>query len=167
MDFEVFYNSLYSLAIKYTVKKIQSIQDAEDLVCDSFLYCYDHFPHYDSKKASLKTWFFLVLSSRIKNYYRDKKIAMPLEENESLSSKEDDFLIQASNLMEMRQMIANAFTSLPEMQRQIVILRYFYGFDTVETAKRVGIAPGYVRTQLSRALSKMRIYLEKEGYQEE
>lgn len=162
IDFESFYNQLHPLAVAYAMKKVSCDQDAEDLVCDAFLYCHANFSAYNPSKASYKTWFFIVLKSRINNYYRDKKPTVPLEELGEFPS-DDDYLIEAVRLQEQRQMIAEALRVLPEMQRQIVIFRFFQDCDTAETAKRVGITQGNVRTQLSRALAKMRKYCEMKG----
>ena len=164
-EFEIFYNQYYTSAYRYTVKKIQNFHDAEDLVCDVFMYCYDHFYDYDANKASLGTWLYLILNSRIKNYYRGKKQTISIDFMEDDIDRNASYIDQALELETLRQNLAEAIQTLSESQRKIVILRYFQGLDTADTAKKVGISVGNTRTQLSRALVKIRNYLEANGYE--
>jgi RNA polymerase sigma-70 factor (sigma-E family) len=52
--------------------------------------------------------------------------------------------------------IMAALLRLPERQRQVVALRLFLDFDTAQTAKALGIAPGTVQSHLGRALAALR-----------
>jgi len=52
--------------------------------------------------------------------------------------------------------IMAALLKLPERQRQVVALRLFLDFDTAQTAKALGIAPGTVQSHLGRALAALR-----------
>lgn len=156
MNFEEFYKKFYARAYAYTMRKIQNSQDAEDLVCNVFLYCYDHFSEYSESKASIGTWLYLILNSRIKNHYRDKKQYVALEAIDEFLGSYDNDLAKAVELEEMRTALAKALEALSEIQRQIVIYRYFQDCTTAEMARRVGLTEGNVRTQLSRALAKMK-----------
>jgi len=165
ISFEEFYEKNYSTALHYTAKKVRNMQDAEDLVCDAFFYCYDHFSDYDPGKASLGTWLYLILNSRIKNYYRDTKQYADIDEMKEFLPSGDNYLEQAVELEADRQMLADGLNILSETQRRIVVLRYFQGCSTAETAQEVQLTEGNVRTQLSRALDKMKKYFAMRGYE--
>lgn len=62
------------------LKLIENAHDAEDLTEEAFVYCYRRYADYDPGKSALSTWLYLVVNSRIKNYYRDRKEAVDLEE---------------------------------------------------------------------------------------
>ena len=162
--FEAFYEKYFNTALYYTAKKVRSIQDAEDLVCDAFFYCYDHFSSYDESRASLGTWLYMILNSRIKNYYRDSKQYTDLDELREILPDGSNYMEQAVELEANRRMLAEGLNTLSETQRRIVILRYFQGCSTAETARQLQITEGNVRTQLSRALDKMRKYFDMRGY---
>ena len=45
--FEDVYRQYYSTLLFYTMKKVGSKEDAEDLVQNALIYCYDHYEEYD------------------------------------------------------------------------------------------------------------------------
>lgn len=162
MEFKEFYQQNYPKAVLYTSKKIGNYSDAEDLVCDVFAYCYEHYAHYDPGKASESTWLYVILNSRIKNYYRDRKELIDLSQMKGLSS-ETDYIQEACELGEMREMLAKALEMLSERARQVVIMRYFYGYSTAETAKRLGLTESNARVILTRAIKEMKKYCDLSG----
>ena len=155
ISFEQLYNQYYSKVLRHIVKKLGNFHDAEDLTSDVFVYCYQHFDSYDQSKASIGTWLYLVANSRIKNYYRDKKQNISID---TLEEKIDDTLAgpeEAAELEECRTWLAEALKSLPELQRKIIILKFFYDFSSQQIAAEIGISCSNVRTVLSRTLDKL------------
>ncbi len=51
---------------------------------------------------------------------------------------------------------------LPERQRHVVALRYYEGLSVAETAAVMGVSEGTVKSQCSRALSRLRVALTEE-----
>ena len=162
MSFEEFYRQYYLNACLYATRKTGNALDGEELAANAFVYCYQHFSEYDPEKASIGTWLYVVLNSRIKNFYRDRKIDVPLDSLGDTIREEHSALERASELEEDRQLIAKALKVLPETQRAIVVYRYFQDRTSAETAEILGISEGSVRTQLSRALAKMRQVIKEE-----
>ena len=78
--FEKLYSEYYMRVFRYVWKKIRNSADAEDLTQTAFIYCYQHYEEYDEQRASFGTWIFLVVNSRIKNYYRDRKETVHMDE---------------------------------------------------------------------------------------
>ncbi len=167
MDYEHFYVTHYNEAYRYVLKHIQNVHDAEDVLSNAFLYCYDHFSEYDPTRASERTWLYLVIKSRIRNYYRDMKEAEPLELLDEQPADKRDYLSEAAELQELREELAEALNTLPEKQRTLVILRYFYDCDTKEMAERTGMSLANVRTTLSRALDSLGKIMKSNGYGKE
>lgn len=165
-NFEQFYTAYYARVLRYVRKRVRNAQDAEDLVCDTFLYCYDHFDTYDEQKANLATWLYVILDSRLKNYYRDQRESVDFDALENVLWT-DDYLERAIERDEARQMVAKALMHLPEIQRKLVILRYFYNCSTAAMAEETGLSAGNVRTTLSRALKKLEKYCHDLGYGKE
>jgi RNA polymerase sigma factor (sigma-70 family) len=61
---------------------------------------------------------------------------------------------------ESRREVIDAVRSLPQRQRECVVLRYFEECSTAETAAALGIGEGAVKTHLHRGLKAMEEKLE-------
>lgn len=64
---------------------------------------------------------------------------------------------------EANQRMARLLGTLPEKQREILILRVVVGLSAEETAEAVGGTAGAVRVAQHRALAKLKNQIEKEG----
>lgn len=60
-----------------------------------------------------------------------------------------------------RLVVARALAGLPARQRMVVVLHYWLGLDTGEVARVLSSPPGTVRSQLARALARLRSVLEE------
>ena len=171
LSFEEYYEMYYQQALKYTIKKVSSFDVAEDLVMESFASCYRKFDEFNPEKAKFATWFYVVLENKIKNYYRGYKKSDydTLEEHLELTDSQEDELFTAVHIKELRELLAEALNELPDLQRKIVILKYFGNKTSKEIAVECGIPKKpdggindtYVRMQLSRTLDKLKSYFEK------
>lgn len=159
--FEKLYSEYYLRVFRYAWKKVRNSDDAADLAQTAFCYCYQHFEEYDERRASFGTWVFLVLNSRIKNYYRDRKSSVHLDEVIDILPDETDF-DHAIELEEMRDRLLDALNACTPVQAEIVLSRYFQKQNTRDISLRMGLSEVNVRTQLSRALKKMKDYLEQQ-----
>ena len=153
--FESFYEENYSKVLFYLVKKMPNRDDAEDLAGEVFLYCYSHYDDFDPTKSSIPTWLFLIVNSRLKNYYRDRREHVDIGEMENYLFEEADEMDKAVYLEQLREKIAACLDKLPERQREIIVLRYFKELDYSAIADRLGMTTGNVRVVLSRALDKL------------
>ena len=79
-SYEEFYSANFQRVVQYINKKIGNLDDAQDIAGDVFLYCYTHYDGYDPSKSSITTWLYLIVNSRIKNYYRDSKTYVDIDE---------------------------------------------------------------------------------------
>lgn len=153
--YEEFYTQNHSRVLHYVKGKLISPEEAEDLTSEVFLYCYSHYDSYDPSKSSLTTWLYLVVNSRLKNYYRDHVPAADFEEVAITLSDDTVDLDRGIYLEQLHSALMTALAQLPERQRQIVMLRYFENKSGEEIAQRLGISPGNVRVLLSRAVDKL------------
>jgi RNA polymerase sigma-70 factor (ECF subfamily) len=162
--FEFYYEKHYSQVYLYIYKKIQNVHDAEDLAQDSFVSAYTKFDSFDPVRATFQTWIFFIVGNKLKNYYRDRKINIDIDDPEQyLEPSEDSFedeMVEAEYLTQMRDCLADALENLNDTQRQIVILSYFKNKNSKEIASEMGMTDGNVRVQLSRAIIKMRSYFD-------
>lgn len=155
-DYEEFYSNNYNRVFHYVKNKTNSIEDAEDLVSEIFLYCYSHYTDYDPEKSSITTWLYLIVNSRIKNYYRNHNITYVDYEIVSETMQDQSIDLQEGVYLEqLHAALMKAIKRLPERQQKIVIMRYFNNCSCGEIAAHLCITPGNVRVLLSRALDKL------------
>lgn len=154
-DFEAVYSSNYDRVLYYIRKKVACPEDAEDLASEVFAYCYSHYADYDPEKSSVTTWIYLVVNSRIKNYYRDQVSFADYEAVSETMQDQSIDLDEGIYLEQLHSTLMRAINSLPERQRQIVMMRYFQNRSSEDIASALGLSPGNVRVLLSRALNKL------------
>ena len=153
--FEEVYNSQYFNVFRYVRKRVSDQQDAEDLVSDVFLYCYSNYDTYDPEKSGLSTWLYLVVNSRLKNYYRDHKIHADISELENTLFSEGNEMEKAVYLEELRHIMPQKISQLPEKQQTVVNMRYFQKCTFAEIAEYLNTSEGNVRVILSRSLTRL------------
>ncbi len=154
-EFSVFYSENLQRTVQYIYKKLGNQQDAEDLAGDVFLYCYSNYENYDPRKSSLNTWLYLIVNSRIKNYYRDRRIYTDLDDVVGIIPDESNDMDACIYLEQATSHVRKAIDRLPEKQRRVVILRYFEEKTSEQIAGELGITPGNARVLLSRAIDTL------------
>lgn len=156
--YETFYEENYKRVLFYIQKKIDNIEDAEDLASEVFLYCFTHYEEYNPDKSSIITWLYMIVNSRIKNYYRDHKIHVDLDSLSGLLQDESIDLDSGIFIEQLHNSLMKAIYKLPERQQNIVLMRYFEEKSSDEIAKIMNLSPGNVRVLLSRALDTLERY---------
>ena len=156
MPYEEFYSGNYSRVLNYVRKKITSAEDAEDLTSEVFLYCYSHYSDYDPEKSSQTTWLYLIVNSRIKNYYRDHVSHVDLEQVSAVLPDDSIDLDYGVYLEQLHDSLMKAIATLPERQQKIVYMRYFQNLSSEEIATSMNLSPGNVRVLQNRALNKLK-----------
>lgn len=153
-SFQDFYHENYQKVLNYTVKKIGHYQNAEDLVGEVFIYCFNHYDDYDPEKSTLSTWLYLIVNSRIKNFYRDSRAFLDLDSLIGVAEDKTD-MDRSIYLEQLKVLLEQALGTLPERQRRIVLMRYFEDKSSKDIASELGMTSANVRVQLSRALDTL------------
>lgn len=159
--FEYYYDQYYSQVYKYICKKVNSVHTAEDLAMESFFSCYKHFNQFNPNKACFATWLYVIVNNKLKNYYRDNKVTDDYDECNICADTFETEIIESTYLCEMRNELYKALQNLSDVQKKIVIFKYFHEKNSSEIAQEIGITSGNVRIQLMRAVDKLREYFDK------
>ena len=154
-QYEDFYQQYYDQVVRYINKKISNSYDAQDIAGEVFLYCYKHYGDYDPSKSSLNTWLYLVVNSRVKNYYRDNKVNVDIDELSWVLADERVDMDSCVYVDQVREGLNRAIATLPERQQKIVRMKYFEEKSSSEIAEVLGLSAGNVRVLLSRALDAL------------
>ena len=160
VEFEDFYRENYRKVLMYLCKHGMRTDDAADMTHDIFVYCWNKWDSYDPSKSAPGTWLFMIVRCRFKNYLRGRRESVDIDELSGVLADENATdMDRAMYLTQLREELAVALEQLPEVPRQIVILRYFKNLSWEETALRVGVSQGNARVILSRTLKKLEALL--------
>ncbi|MEX2246225.1 MAG: sigma-70 family RNA polymerase sigma factor [Dehalococcoidia bacterium] len=146
-------------------KMTGSIEQAEDLVQDTFLRAYTHLAEFELR-ASLKTWLFRIATNACLDHQRSRK-PWDLDrrwewfrENAELAQQMEQTLFlspeRAAEVKEVAATCINCITmSLPAKQRAAIVLCDQVGLSREEAAKAIGASVASVKTELHRARKVM------------
>ena len=129
---------------------LQSHELAEDAVHEAFVRIARHTGRFESMNGEEPRYLCITIVKNIAlNMLRDR--GKPMEIPEDLADIPTDIPLAID--------LDAAISSLPDDFRQVVILRLRYGFDTIATAKLLGIKQGTVRSRLNRARKSLQAIL--------
>lgn len=164
--FEEVYNSYYKKIYFYLLKKINNSFEAEDLTQEIFVKCYRYYESYDPDVAAVSTWIYTIMNNHLKNYYRDRKQHISLDQEDSLPPlKSEEYLEEACILEEEKKIVLCAIDELSEREQIIIKKTYFEQKNSKEIARMLGITSSNVRVILTRAKEKIKKYFIKQGYE--
>ena len=140
--------------------KVGQFEDAEDITQEVFLHAY-------KKLSTLRRWdqfypwIYSIAANRCKNFHRDKKrridtvsLADPSENHRA------DMDAHAEKLK--NEQLHDALATLPEMYRQVLVLRYMAGMKSKEIAQTLRVSPNTINQRLMRAREKLKTVLNEE-----
>ncbi len=148
---------------QYVAKHTDSKQDAEDIVQEVFLSCHKYKDKFDDAKCGERAWLFILAKNRLKNYYRDKKPAVSLEEQVNEPEVDINYAEQVVHMTTCRELTAEALQQLDSRSQKIIVLRFFQGKSYEEIADLMGLTPGNVRVIQSRTLKTMENFLKNKN----
>ena len=100
-------------------------------------------------------WLLQIVRNRARNHLRDRgrREALPLDEGIAAAAPGPAAVAEAT---ELRTRLATALNTLPEQQREVVLLHDLEGWKHREIADRLGLPAGTVRSHLHHARRKLR-----------
>jgi len=161
--FEYLFHTYYSSLCSYAFAMIKNQEDAKDLVNDCFLEFWKKRQDLEIK-ISVKSYLYIAVRNSAINYIRKKQMGQkysaaltyPVYLQEEINL-ETERLLQIENL-EAR--LKKAIDSLPQQCRYIFYLNRFEHQGYKDIASRMNLSVGTVKTQIARALKKLRAEFE-------
>ena len=139
--------------------------EADDLFQDLFLFLVSKPLPEDIH--DIQSFLYRVITARAIDRFRYENrikvlISKYAQKRELTREFQEDSLVEAEEAERMFSLIQK---HLPRNEALVITLRYKYGFDISETAKKMGVKPRSVSHYLSTAISKIRCVL-KDKYEE-
>jgi RNA polymerase sigma-70 factor (ECF subfamily) len=158
--------ALYGFAMSLTHNPI----DAEDLVQEACLRAIKGMPQ-EGIQSHPKVWLFTILRNVWINEWRRRANGpefillarsrgdrLPLQERLADQRERLEDYVERNALLEK---IRGAIAGLPEVFREVVVLRYFEGFSYRQIAAILGCPAGTVMSRLNRARGELRTVLDE------
>ena len=150
---------------------LRNEEDARDAVQEGFLSAFKALDRFEGG-SKLSTWLhrIVVNASLMKLRSRKRKPERSIEEilpGYKADGHPEHFFEpwretgeDAASAKEERELVRKYIDQLPDIYRNVVLLRDIEGFDTEETAKMLELTPGAVKTRLHRARLALRELLD-------
>ncbi len=139
--------ALHNFALQLT----RSEDDADDLLQDTWIKCLVQQQLLGSiTPQKQRSWLFTVLKNRWLDVCRHRKLERMVNSQTAFPA----FTAAPDHRLELH------LEKLPELERQIVQLRYWEGSNSKQIATELGIPEGTVRWRLKLALEKLRNYMQ-------
>jgi RNA polymerase sigma-70 factor (ECF subfamily) len=160
--FEDIYNTYYPLLLNYAENITKDTFMAEDAVSDVFLKLWEGRDNIEIE-SSLKSYLYKSVYNQclnalkhidIQNQYRDFFLHHP-----PIFEDGSDYPLSRIIENEIQTILQKTIERLPDQCRKIFIMRRYDGMKHEEIARELSISIHTVRTQIHRALEKLRIEL--------
>ncbi|MER0442559.1 sigma-70 family RNA polymerase sigma factor [Emticicia sp. W12TSBA100-4] len=158
--FNILYNN-YSGALFGVINKIvQSDDDANDLLQDTFLKIWRNIDNYDSSKGSIFTWMMNIARNlsidRVRSAdFRDSSQNISMEQNIIYQVDTEHQTVMDVDSIGLRKVVDN----LKPEYRQLIELVYYQGYTQAEVSEEYGIPLGTVKTRIKAAVGSLRAML--------
>lgn len=148
---------MYAPALMGIISRITRSQIvAEDVLQETFVKIWNSIDGYDSSRGRLFTWMAATARHTAIDQLRSRT-----QLNADKNSNIDDHSFELENSYQITINpdtigVEQMTTGLPPSEREILHLIYFQGYTHSETAERLNIPLGTVKTKLRRAISSLR-----------
>lgn len=152
-----FANSVYRLNYSF----LQDVQDAEEVLQDSFEYAFRQLKTFDPQKSSFKTWLYRIAVSRCHNKRRRKwlnsfSLSRLLHEEEELIDYDTPSPDEHFAINQDQQQVWTALQELSPKLREVAILRYYDGLRYSEVGEVLGISAKTAESRMRLAHQRLR-----------
>ncbi len=148
------YRRHYDAVFRYCVHRLFERQTAEDVTSEVFLKVVENFGSFKGSERQFRNWLYTIATNAVNSYLRKtaRRNRLLKIAREQANSQVADCGESAEKLALLREAI---FALKPRYQT-IIILRFFENLKLTEIAEVLGSSNGTVRSQLARALAKLR-----------
>jgi RNA polymerase sigma-70 factor, ECF subfamily len=142
-------------------------EDARDICQETFLKAFRGIRSF-KKEARFSSWLYQIAINLCRDRLRRRKgrFHVGLEE---LDEGAEEMTLSGPSALDMVQardlsrLVSSAIATLPEEQREVIVLKEYEGLTFPEIAESLQIPTSTVKTRLYRGLVQLRLQLERQG----
>ncbi len=154
------YRSHYDAVFRYCVHRLFERQAAEDVTSEIFLNVVESIHNFKGTEKQFRNWLYRIATNAVNNHLRKSA-----RRNRLLKGAREQATSQAADCGESAEkliLLKEAVFALRPRYQTIITLRFFENLKLTEIAEVLGSSPGTIRSQLARALAKLRKVLAAE-----
>ncbi len=149
---ENIYRDYHDKVYAYAFSHVRTKEDAEDITSGVFVKVFEKLDTFDKSKAGISTWIYQITKNTVVDYYRRYRVNEELPEDLPEDSEIDRDILSGETLSEL----ADALKSLPQEQRDIIVLRYYHGNTLQKVAQMMDLSYGVVKLRHKEALFRLK-----------
>lgn len=151
---------------RYILRLVHDEAAAEDLTQETFLRVHQRLAELQDP-AALQAWLYRIATNLCYDRFRTHEVrrpALPLAAVGDVADAvdEEDVALRPDQLLEQHEMsdcVLHFLTTLPDAQREVLVLHDLQGFTGPEIAKRLGLSRDNAKIRLHRARARLKTAL--------
>ena len=154
-QFEALYKKYYEQIFRYIHQRMDDKEMAFDITSQVFLKAMINLPKYKYKGVPFSSWLYRIAMSEVYQSFKDKKSTRTV--NVDTSNVEDIIdEVEQDNTGEMRQALIEVIGDLPEIELQIIEMRYFEKRSYREIGDILGMTENNAKVKAYRIVEKLK-----------
>jgi RNA polymerase sigma-70 factor (ECF subfamily) len=154
----------------FVVNLVGNVQEAEDVLQDTFLRAYRNRAQWNGRRAKFSTWLYTIATNRSRDVLRKRRrfLVRSLEDKAGEDRELGELVPdragsprRTAERAELSGRLSKAFQQLPRQLREVLLLSECEGLDYREIAQVVGCSVGTVKSRAFRARRELRRSLER------
>lgn len=156
--FAQLYRRHYDAVFRYCVHRLFERQTAEDITSDVFLKVVENFGRFEGAEQDFHNWLYTIATNAINGHLRKTGYQNKLLKlfHKQVDNRTVDCQSVADRPDNKLALLKKAVFELKPRDQTIITLRFFENLKLTEIAEVLDSSPGTVRSQLKRALDKLR-----------
>ncbi len=155
------YRRHYEAVFRYCVHRLFERQIAEDVTSDVFLRVVENIESFKGNEQQFRNWLYRIATNGVNNYLR--KTARRNRLLKVACEQTNSPVADGGESADKLALLKEAVFFLKPRYQTIITLRFFENLKLTEIAEVLASSPGTVRSQLARALAKLRKILATES----
>ena len=156
--FAELYEKYYDQIFRYVSFKCGSRLEAEDLTGEVFLRMLESIDRFRFQGFPFTSWLYRIAHNLVVDNFRRKgrKPTVPLDKVLHFSSEKDGEMENQAQISWSMGEVVEAMSSLTDLQREVITLRFVAGLSIAETADAVGRKENAVKALQHAGIRKLR-----------
>ena len=152
------YRSHYDAVFRYCVHRLFERQAAEDVTSAVFLKTIENFARFKGTEQQFRNWLYKIATNAVNNHLRKtaRRNSLLKAACEQVKNRAADCQSSTEPSVEKSALLKQAMFELRPRYQTIIALRFFENLKLTEIAEVLGSSDGTIRSQLARALAKLR-----------